>query len=80
MIKPVVLAQTSIYIPGFDAQAITADVEGVDAEGRTTRRIGPGVTSGTYEDPAGIIGSGKCSSKLPEETRSQEGANFCSAV
>ncbi|KAH9900954.1 hypothetical protein C8Q73DRAFT_786370 [Cubamyces lactineus] len=53
----IVLAQTSLYIPGFDPQAITADVEGVDAQGRTTWRIGPGVTSGTYEDPAGIIGS-----------------------
>ncbi|KAI0331078.1 hypothetical protein GY45DRAFT_1361029 [Cubamyces sp. BRFM 1775] len=53
----IVLAQTSLYIPGFDAQAITADVEGVDAQGRTTWRIGPGAMSGTYEDPAGIIGS-----------------------
>ncbi|KAI0780529.1 hypothetical protein BD413DRAFT_607818 [Trametes elegans] len=50
-------AQTSLYIPGFDPQAITADVEGVDAQGRTTWRIGPGVTSGTYDDAAGIIGS-----------------------
>ncbi|KAI0373056.1 hypothetical protein BV20DRAFT_963553 [Pilatotrama ljubarskyi] len=53
----VAAAQTSLYIPGFDPQAITADVEGVDAQGRTTWRFGPGVTSGTYEDPAGIIGS-----------------------
>ncbi|CDO73653.1 hypothetical protein BN946_scf185014.g123 [Trametes cinnabarina] len=52
-----VLAQTSLYIPGFDPQPITADVEGVDAQGRTTWRLGPGVTSGTYEDPAGIEGS-----------------------
>ncbi|KAI0636581.1 hypothetical protein C8Q77DRAFT_511662 [Trametes polyzona] len=51
------VAQTSLYIPGFDPQAITADVEGVDAQGRTTYRIGPGVTSGAFEDPAGIVGS-----------------------
>ncbi|KAI0647451.1 hypothetical protein C8Q79DRAFT_628870 [Trametes meyenii] len=50
-------AQTSLFIPGFDPQAITADIEGVDAQGRTTYRIGPGATSGTYDDPAGIIGS-----------------------
>ncbi|KAI0822789.1 hypothetical protein BC628DRAFT_1421468 [Trametes gibbosa] len=50
-------AQTSLYIPGFDPQALTADIEGVDAQGRTTWRIGPGVTSGTFDDPAGLIGS-----------------------
>ncbi|KAI0672818.1 hypothetical protein C8Q78DRAFT_1021536 [Trametes maxima] len=50
-------AQTSLFIPGFDPQAITADIEGVDAQGRTTYRIGPGATSGTFDDPAGIVGS-----------------------
>ncbi|KAI8989817.1 hypothetical protein BD414DRAFT_485265 [Trametes punicea] len=50
-------AQTSLYIPGFDPQPITADIEGVDAQGRTTWRIGPGVTSGTFDQDAGIEGS-----------------------
>ncbi|TBU35580.1 hypothetical protein BD311DRAFT_707685 [Dichomitus squalens] len=50
-------AQTTLYIPGFDPQAITADEVGTDASGHTTWVIGPGVTSGTYEDAPGIIGS-----------------------
>ena len=55
----VAAAQATLYIPGFDPQAITADVEGVAADGHTTWRIGPGVTSGTYEDPPGILHSGE---------------------
>ncbi|KAH9852726.1 hypothetical protein C2E23DRAFT_825044 [Lenzites betulinus] len=50
-------AQTSLYIPGFDPQAVTADIEGVDAQGRTTWRLGPGVTSGAFDEPGGLIGS-----------------------
>ncbi|KAI0362546.1 hypothetical protein OH77DRAFT_1388589, partial [Trametes cingulata] len=92
----VATAQTSLYIPGFDPQAITADVEGVDAQGRTTWRIGPGVTSGTYEDPAGIIGSatlvadateahlvwqnGIASISLSEDCVIANGAAVCSGV
>ena len=57
-----VVAETTLYIPGFDAQAITADIEGVDDQGRTTWRIGPGVLSGTYEDAPGIVHSGACTS------------------
>ncbi|KAI0807815.1 hypothetical protein C8Q74DRAFT_1229450 [Fomes fomentarius] len=53
----VAAAETTLYIPGFDPQPITADVEGVDAQGRTTYRLGAGVTSGTYEDPAGLVNS-----------------------
>ncbi|KAI0723840.1 hypothetical protein C8T65DRAFT_714787 [Cerioporus squamosus] len=53
----VAAAETTLYIPGFDPQQITADVEGVDASGHTTYRFGPGVTSGTYEDSPGIVGS-----------------------
>ncbi|KAH9931690.1 uncharacterized protein BXZ73DRAFT_90110 [Epithele typhae] len=48
---------TSLYIPGFDPQQITADIEGIAADGHTTWRIGPGVTSGSFEDEPGIIGS-----------------------
>ncbi|KAI1794725.1 hypothetical protein LXA43DRAFT_996324 [Ganoderma leucocontextum] len=50
-------AQTTLYIPGFDPQAITADNIGTDGSGHTTWRLGPGVTSGTYEDPPGIVHS-----------------------
>ncbi|OBZ65741.1 hypothetical protein A0H81_14292 [Grifola frondosa] len=52
-----VAAQVSLYIPGFDPQPITADELGVGADGQTTWRIGPGVTSGTYTQDAGIFGS-----------------------
>ncbi|PIL24339.1 hypothetical protein GSI_14092 [Ganoderma sinense ZZ0214-1] len=47
-------ADTTLYIPGFDPQAITANNVGTDASGHTTWVIGPGVTSGTYEDAPGI--------------------------
>ncbi|RPD66531.1 hypothetical protein L226DRAFT_479272 [Lentinus tigrinus ALCF2SS1-7] len=53
----VAAAETTLFIPGFDPQQITVDVEGVDASGHTTYRFGPGVTSGTFEDEPGIIGS-----------------------
>ncbi|KAM5532312.1 hypothetical protein V8D89_013991 [Ganoderma adspersum] len=49
-----VVADTTLYIPGFDPQAITANNIGTDASGHTTWVIGPGVTSGTYEDAPGI--------------------------
>ncbi|KAH9852725.1 hypothetical protein C2E23DRAFT_859723 [Lenzites betulinus] len=50
-------AQTSLYIPGFDPQPITADIEGVDAQGRTTWRLGPAGPSGVLEQPGGLVGS-----------------------
>ncbi|KAI0748452.1 hypothetical protein C8Q80DRAFT_739511 [Daedaleopsis nitida] len=53
-------AQTTLFIPGFDPQAITADIEGVDAQGRTTYRIGGGVASGTFDvggNPPGVSGT-----------------------
>jgi len=46
----VVSAQTSLYIPGFDPQPVSASEVGVGADGRTTWELAPGVTSGTYED------------------------------
>ncbi|OJT08711.1 hypothetical protein TRAPUB_437 [Trametes pubescens] len=51
------VAQTSLYVPGFDPQAITVDVEGVDAQGRTTYLIGPGASSGTFDGDDGLVGS-----------------------
>jgi len=49
------LAQTSLYIPGFDPQAISADVEGVDAQGRTTWLLHGGAPSGTFTDPGDVF-------------------------
>ncbi|CDO69986.1 hypothetical protein BN946_scf184836.g60 [Trametes cinnabarina] len=46
---------TTLYIPGFDPQAVTADIEGVDASGHTTWRIGPGVPSGTFTEDGGMV-------------------------
>lgn len=54
----VAAAQTSLYVPGFDPQALTVDIEGVDAQGRTTYLIGPGASSGTFYDNDGLVGTG----------------------
>ncbi|KAJ3001883.1 hypothetical protein NUW54_g6157 [Trametes sanguinea] len=45
---------TTLYIPGYDPQAVTADIEGVDASGHTTWRLGPGVPSGTFTGNGGM--------------------------
>ncbi|EIW60219.1 uncharacterized protein TRAVEDRAFT_70670 [Trametes versicolor FP-101664 SS1] len=51
------VAQTSLYVPGFDPQALSVQVEGVDAQGRTTYLIGPGAASGTFDADDGLIGT-----------------------
>ncbi|KAI0370899.1 hypothetical protein BV20DRAFT_965975 [Pilatotrama ljubarskyi] len=47
----------TLYIPFLDPQPVTADIEGVDASGHTTWRIGPGVPSGTLTDDIGLFTS-----------------------
>jgi len=42
------LAQTSLYIPGFDPQPLSADILGTDAQGRTTWAIHAGTPTGTF--------------------------------
>ncbi|KAJ3478103.1 hypothetical protein NLI96_g9988 [Meripilus lineatus] len=49
-------AQTSLYIPGFDPQPVSASQLGIGADGRTTWELKPGVTSGTF-DEIGFIGT-----------------------
>ncbi|EIW56686.1 uncharacterized protein TRAVEDRAFT_49506 [Trametes versicolor FP-101664 SS1] len=49
------VAAATLYIPFFDPQPITADIEGVDASGHTTWRIGPGVPSGTLTDDSDLF-------------------------
>ncbi|KAH8106948.1 hypothetical protein BXZ70DRAFT_915767 [Cristinia sonorae] len=51
-----VVAQTSLYIPGFDPQPVTADVLGVGSDGRTTWKIAPGQSSGGLDDN-GFVGT-----------------------
>ncbi|KAI0656227.1 hypothetical protein C8Q70DRAFT_935755 [Cubamyces menziesii] len=46
---------TTLYIPGFDPQPITADIEGVDDSGHTTWRVGQGTPSGSYTQDPGIL-------------------------
>ncbi|KAI9057577.1 hypothetical protein FKP32DRAFT_1598151 [Trametes sanguinea] len=46
---------TTLYIPGYDPQAVTADIEGIDASGHTTWRLGPGVPSGTFTADRGMV-------------------------
>ncbi|KAK7693920.1 hypothetical protein QCA50_003494 [Cerrena zonata] len=50
------VAQTSLYIPGFDPQPISAGIIGVGSDGRTTWQLQPGVTSGSFDD-IGLIGT-----------------------
>ncbi|EMD38146.1 hypothetical protein CERSUDRAFT_82383 [Gelatoporia subvermispora B] len=45
-----VTAQTSLYVPGFDPQPITADLLGVGPDGQTTWLIAPGVSSAGLDD------------------------------
>jgi len=45
-----VIAETSLYIPGFDPQPVTANELGVGADGATTWLIAPGQPSGTLSD------------------------------
>ncbi|KAG6867609.1 hypothetical protein C0993_000550 [Termitomyces sp. T159_Od127] len=47
-----VAAQTSLFIPGFDPQPISADILGVDAQGRTTWALHQGALTDTFEDPS----------------------------
>ncbi|KAI0742664.1 hypothetical protein C8Q80DRAFT_921129 [Daedaleopsis nitida] len=44
-------AVVSLFIPDTDPAAITADILGTDAEGRTTWRLAPGQPSGTLRPP-----------------------------
>ncbi|KAG5335212.1 hypothetical protein J132_09646 [Termitomyces sp. J132] len=44
------VAQTSLYIPGFDPQPISADILGVDAQGRTTWALHQGALTDTFEE------------------------------
>lgn len=50
-------AITSLYIPGFDPQPVTANELGVGSDGLTTWLIAPGVSSGTLDD-SGFFGPG----------------------
>jgi len=51
-----VSAQTSLFIPGFDPQPLSADILGVDTQGRTTWALHPGSPTDTLND-AGLIGT-----------------------
>lgn len=52
------LAQTSLFIPGFDPQPISADILGVDAQGRTTWALHKGAPTDTFDD-SGFVGTGE---------------------
>jgi len=44
------LSQTSLFIPGFDPQPLSADILGVDAQGRTTWAVHAGSPTDTFND------------------------------
>ena len=50
------MAQTALFVPGFDPQPISADVVGVGADGRTTYLLHPGAATGTEDVPAPYTG------------------------
>ena len=54
---PVVRADTSLFVPGFDPQPLSVGDLGTDAQGRTTWEIVPGSLTGTFSEPA-FIGTG----------------------
>ena len=54
---PVVRADTSLFIPGFDSQPLSVGDLGTDGQGRTTWEIVPGTPTGTFSEPA-FIGTG----------------------
>lgn len=45
--RVVVVAETSLYIPGFDEEPVSVTALGVDSEGRTTWELVPGKPTGT---------------------------------
>ncbi|KZV70949.1 hypothetical protein PENSPDRAFT_752195 [Peniophora sp. CONT] len=53
---PVAFADVSLIVPGFDEQPLSATELGVNAEGRTTWAIMPGVATNTDED-VGFFGT-----------------------
>ncbi|KAJ7578464.1 hypothetical protein C8J56DRAFT_898013 [Mycena floridula] len=50
------VAQISLYIPGFDAQPISADVLGVDGQGRTTWALHAGAPTNS-DDQVDFVGT-----------------------
>ncbi|OCH93848.1 hypothetical protein OBBRIDRAFT_885222 [Obba rivulosa] len=48
--RQLVAAQTSLYLPDFDPQPVTADQLGVGPDGQTTWLIAPGVSSAGLDD------------------------------
>ncbi|KAJ3930411.1 MAG: hypothetical protein NXY57DRAFT_962724 [Lentinula lateritia] len=54
-LQRVIAQSTSLYIPGFDPQPISANIVGVDSNGRTTWDLIPG--SVTDDSEGGFIGT-----------------------
>ncbi|KAK7040854.1 hypothetical protein VNI00_009450 [Paramarasmius palmivorus] len=52
-----VAAQTSLYLPGWDEQALSADILGVDDKGRTTWQIQRGASTAADDDESGFRGT-----------------------
>ncbi|ESK91398.1 hypothetical protein Moror_2745 [Moniliophthora roreri MCA 2997] len=50
-------AQTSLYLPGWEEQAISADILGVDDKGRTTWQIQRGASTAADDDESGFHGT-----------------------
>ncbi|KAJ3989423.1 hypothetical protein F5890DRAFT_1252343 [Lentinula detonsa] len=54
-LQSIVAQSTSLYIPGFDDQPISADIVGVDSSGHTTWDLQPG--SVTDDSDGGFVGT-----------------------
>jgi hypothetical protein len=68
---------TSLYIPGFDPQPVSADVIGVGSDGRTTWALHKGKTDPTdtssYPD---FVGTGKLRQFFAPVSTSVKGSKF----
>ncbi|KAJ7685660.1 hypothetical protein DFH06DRAFT_1159083 [Mycena polygramma] len=62
-------SETSVIVPFADPQPISADILGVDAQGRTTWQLHQGAFTGTWTDPQG---------SFPGTATLVEGADYAS--
>ncbi|KAG5644044.1 hypothetical protein DXG03_009196 [Asterophora parasitica] len=68
------LAQTSLFIPGFDPQPISADILGVDGQGRTTWALHQGAVTNSAQEGS-FPGTGKSNNLVGPLATLVEGAN-----
>ncbi|EAU88684.2 hypothetical protein CC1G_01057 [Coprinopsis cinerea okayama7 len=78
LVLPDVLAQTWLYIPGFDPQPVSANIAGVDERGRTTWILQQGQPSAGFTPGVEFVGTATLveGSQDVSFTYSNSAANF----